>query len=160
MRAYRGFLRTTIRAGGTSFVDVRDLALLLERILEDGRRGRFLANGHFFRWDELADEIEAVSGRRLRRLGAPGWLLRGAGRAFDALGRLTGRSYPLSGEGMEVATRWKPMADSPAIAELGVRWRPPRETLADMFRWYVAAGRLPARALPRLFPDEAAPRTG
>jgi len=150
VRAYRGFLRATIRAGGTSFVDARDLAHLIARVVAEGHRGRLVAAGHFFTWDGLTALVAAVSGAQPRRLGAPGWVLRAMGRAADVVARVTGRSFLLSGEAMEVATRWKPMADSPEIARLGVGWRPASETLEDMYRWMLAAGRLPAKAVPRL----------
>jgi nucleoside-diphosphate-sugar epimerase len=150
VRAYRGFLRGTLRSGGTSFVDARDLAQLHERLVTRQRRGRFIAAGPYFSWDELTDLIEEVTGAEIPRIGVPAPLMRAAGRTLDVVSRLTGRSFPISGEGIEIATRWKPIADSPEIAELGVAWRPPRETLADMFRWFVTAGRLPAKALPRL----------
>ena len=155
VRAYRGFLKGTLRTGGTSFVDARDLAVLLERIVSEKHHGRLVAAGHYQDWDELTARIEAVTGVRIPRIGVPAPLMRGLGRALDAVSRLTGRSFPFSGEGIEIATRWRPIADSPEIASLGVAWRPADETLADLFRWLVAAGRLPAKAAPRL--ADAAP---
>ena len=151
VRAYRGFLRGTLRSsGGNQFVDARDLAELLARLLERGVRGRVVAAGHFFPWDEFTALFESVSGARIRRISAPGWLLRAAGRAADVWSRLRGTSFPISGEGMAIATRWTRIADSPAVAELGVRWRDPHQTIEDMLRWFLATGRIPARAAPRL----------
>ena len=152
VRAYRGFLRAVILAGGTQFVDARDLARLHLRLLERGGSARVVAAGHFFRWGELADRIERITGARIRRIGAPGALLRGLGSAADLLARLTGRGGVLTREAMEVATRWEAIPDSPEVAALGVRWRDPDETLADLYRWLVTAGRLPASAVPRLAP--------
>jgi dihydroflavonol-4-reductase len=150
VRAYRSFLRTTIRAGGTNLVDARDLAELLLQLLEQNRTGRFVAAGHYFSWDELTELLEDVTGASIARLSAPGWLLRAGGSLGDAIGRISGRSLPFSREGMDIATRWRPIADSPEVAALGVHWRPARETLADMFGWFVENGRLPASAVPRL----------
>jgi nucleoside-diphosphate-sugar epimerase len=151
VKAFRGFLRTTLRSsGGVFFVDARDLALLCERMLERGTRGRVVAGGHFFSWDELTALFESVSGAKVGRMSAPGWLLRGAGRAFDAIARVTGRSFPIGFEAMEIATRARRVSDSPEVAALGVRWRDAAATLEDMFRWYLASGRIPARAVPQL----------
>ncbi|MFT5696916.1 MAG: hypothetical protein ACI9QQ_002898, partial [Myxococcota bacterium] len=36
------------------------------------------------------------------------------------------------------------------VEDLGVQWRPANETLEDLFRWYIATGRLPAKAAPKL----------
>jgi hypothetical protein len=68
----------------------------------------------------------------------------------------------MTGEGVEIATRFRRMEDSPKIAELGVAWRDPAETLSDLFVWFVDAGKLPARAVPALAartarPDAATP---
>ena len=158
VRAYRGFLRGMILAGGTQFVDARDLARLNRLLLERGGRARVVAAGHFFPWSELADRIERVTGARIRRIRAPGAVLRALGSAGDLLARLTGRSGALTREAMEVATRWEAIPDSPEVAELGVRWRDPDETLADLYRGLVRAGRLPASAVPRLAEAGAGPR--
>ena len=157
VKAFRGFLRNTLRSsGGVFFVDARDLALLCQRMLEAGTCGRVVAGGHFYAWDQITALFEEISGAKISRLSAPGWLLRGAGRAFDVLARVSGRSFPIGFEGMEIATRARAVADSPEIAALGVRWRPARDTLEDMFRWYLASGRIPPRAVPRLAPAAAA----
>lgn len=148
--AYRGFLQYTIRAGATQFVDVRDLAELHLRLLERGGRGRVVAAGHYFTWDDLTTKIEQVSGRKIRRIAAPGWLLRAAGKAADLLAQLTGKSFPLSAEGLEIATRWIEIEDSPVLEELDFHWRKPEQTLADMFCWYVGRGWISERSLPAL----------
>lgn len=160
VKAYRGFLRTTIQtSGGNQFVDVRDLAFLIRRMLEEGTHGRVIAGGHYFGWDDFSELIETVSGATLSRLRAPGWLLRGAGRIFDAIARVSGRQFPISREGMEIATRMLSAIDSPEISKLGAAWRPPGETLADLFRWYHAMERIPARAIPKLIAELEAERT-
>jgi len=160
MRAYRGFTRTMIDSeGGTQFVDVRDLALLLEALLEERVAGRFVAAGEFFEWRALKQCIEEVTGARIRCIAAPGWLLRAGGSVVDLVGRFSGKALPFSREGMEVATRWRPIEDSPEIAQLGVRWRDPKETLTDLYRWFVETGGIPSRALPKL-PPSAAPVKG
>lgn len=151
VKAYRSFLRGTLRSeGGNQLVDVRDLALLIVRMLEHEVRGRVVAAGYFFDWDEFTALLEAVTGARIRRIAAPGWLLRGTARTLDAAARLTGRKMPITGEGIEIATRFRPMRDSPQVAQLGVSWRPARETIEDLFRWYLATGRLPPQAVPAL----------
>jgi nucleoside-diphosphate-sugar epimerase len=156
VKAYRTFLRGTLRSsGGNQLVDVRDLAQLVVRLLEAKHAGRVVAAGHFFTWDELTVLLERVTGARIGRIAAPGWLLRGFARGLDVVGRVTGRTMPMTGEGIEIATRWERVEDSPIVETLGVCWRPAEETLADLFRWYVEAGRLPASAVPGLTRDGA-----
>jgi hypothetical protein len=119
-------------------------------MLERGVRGRVVAAGHFYDWDAFTALIEGVTGARIPRIAAPGWLLRGGARTLDVVGRVTGRRMPMTGEGIEVATRFRAVADSPRVAELGVTWRPAQETIEDLFRWLLATGRLPAKAVPAL----------
>jgi dihydroflavonol-4-reductase len=151
MSAYRGFLSRMIDSeGGMQFVDVRDLAILFERILVTRARGRYVAGGNFCTWSSLIEKIEAVTGARIGRIKAPGWVLRAAGSAGDLIGRLTGRSFPISREAMEVATRWQRIEDSPEIEKLGIKWRDPNETLADLYRWFALRGAIRPGAVPRL----------
>ena len=151
MSAYRGFLQAMIDCeGGTQFVDVRDLALLLERLLEERASGHFVAAGEFFEWSTLRELIEAVTGAHIRRIALPGWVLRAAGSLADRVRALTGKRLLITREGMEIATRWRPITDSPEIARLGVGWRDPSETLADVYRWFLDQGRIPARIVPAL----------
>ncbi len=151
VKAYRGFLRGTLRSeGGMPMVDARDFALLVTRMLETRTDGRIVAGGHFLNWDEFTEVLERVTGAEIPRITAPGWLLRGAARTLDVVGKWTGRPMPMSGEGVEIATRFRKIGDSARIAELGIEWRPVAQTLEDLFRWFLATGRLPAKAVPRL----------
>jgi len=150
VKAYRSFLRGMLGTGATQFVDCRDLSRLIVRLLETGHAGRVIAAGHYFRWDELRELLGQLTGARIPRIAAPGWLLRGGARALDLVGRISGRRMPMTGEGIEIATRWRRVDDSKIVSELGIAWRPPEETLADQFRWYVEVGRLPASAVPAL----------
>jgi nucleoside-diphosphate-sugar epimerase len=161
VKACRSFLRGTLKSsGGIQQMDVRDLAELMLCMLESRTPGRVVAAGHFFDWDEFTALLEKVTGARIPRIAAPGWVLRAAARGLDVVGKLTGRRMPMSGEGIEIATRWTAVADSPRVAELGVRWRPAEETVEAVFRWLVAAGRLPASAVPALAVEFSSGRHG
>ncbi len=151
VKAYRSFLRGTLKSeGGNQLVDARDLAQLFVRMLEENTSGRVIAAGHYFDWDQFTAMLEEATGARVSRISAPGFALRAAARTMDVVGRLTRKTMPMTGEGIEIATRFPEMHDSPEIAKLGVAWRPARETISDLFRWYVDAGKLPARVVPAL----------
>jgi dihydroflavonol-4-reductase len=155
VKAYRGFLRGTLKSeGGNQMVDVRDLATLIVRMLEGKTRERVVAGGHFHDWDDFTRLLEEVTGASIARIAAPGWLLRAAARAMDGVGRLSGRPMPMTGEGIEIATRVRPMQNSPHVTRLGVAWRDPAETLRDLFQWFLDVGKLPPRAVPALRPKE------
>jgi nucleoside-diphosphate-sugar epimerase len=149
--AFRGFVATTLATtGGVSFVDVRDLATFAVRLLERQRAGRFLVGGHFYTWDELVAELETLLGRPIRRFAAPAPLLRALGSALDGVRRVRPLASLISREGMEYATRTRPLPNSEALAELGVTLRPARETFADTLRWMLATGRLKPHHAPAL----------
>lgn len=151
MSAFRGFLQFMIDSeGGTQFVDGRDLAELFVRIVEAKRHGRIVAAGSYFTWRGLRTAISEATGSEIGAIRAPGVVLRAAGRIADLAGRLTGRSLLITHEAMEVATRWRAIADSPAVSELGVEWRPPARTLEDVYGWFLERGAIPAKRAPKL----------
>ena len=138
VRAYRAYLRGTLKSeGGNQMLDVRDLALLLERLLTNRTRGRIAAGGHFHGWDEFTEILSRVTGAEISRIAAPGWLLRGAARSMDIVAKITRRPMPMTGEGIEIATRFRAMEDSKQISALGIEWRDPAETLRDLFQWFL-----------------------
>lgn len=143
-----------ITSGGSACVDVRDLARLLAATLAPGRGPRrYMAGGHFLTWAEEADLCERLTGRRVRRLPAPPALVRAAGHLVDALQRaFPSFSYPLTHEAAVLLTRFVPCDSAATLAELGLRFRPTEETLADAIRWLAAAGHLEPRYAGRLAP--------
>jgi len=152
-------LRTFVRylalstSSGFQFVDVRDLAAVHVRLIErEGESGRHIVGGHFLSWSDFADGIVAVTGVRQRRLAVPGFLLRAVGRVGDALEHVRHFAFPfpLTTEAMSIATQWGGVHDSEILAELGLRFRDPLETLADTIRWMHRAGHVDARFAGRL----------
>lgn len=144
-----GWIMTT---GGNGCVDVRDLAAVLAAALEPGRGPRrYVAGGHFLSWAEEADLCQEILGRRVRRLPGPPLLVRGAGRVVDAVKRIfPGFDYPLTHEAALILTRFVPCDSSRTRAELGVRFRPVRETLTDTLKCLVEVGEIPPALAPRL----------
>jgi nucleoside-diphosphate-sugar epimerase len=154
--AIRSLLRygVALTSNGFQLVDVRDLAALhVALLVRDAAPGRYLAAGHFFRWRELADCIDALTGQRVRRVRIPGPALRLLGRLADAIRRVRTFDLPVTREAMEMATQWPGSEDSPAVDALGVRFRDARETLGDTLRWLWRANQLERRHLGRLAED-------
>jgi 3-oxo-5alpha-steroid 4-dehydrogenase len=137
--------------GGTGVIDVRDLSLLVAAALEPGRGPRrYMAGGRFLTWAEWTDLLGEVIGRPVRRVRVPNTALRAAAGALDAAKRLVDLDYPLTHEAAVEMTGTPPSDDSATLADLGVRYRPVRETLEDSARWLIAAGRLEPRFAPAL----------
>jgi dihydroflavonol-4-reductase len=130
-----------------SSVDVRDLAAVHVALLDQARPyGRHLVAGHQFRVRDLAADLTALTGRRVVALPLPGAVMRTTGRVLDR----TPIETVLTAEGMTAYTTLPEIDDTPVREELGVAWRPRRESLADSLTGLVRAGHLPARLIGRL----------
>lgn len=149
----RVFLRDlmVITSSGFSVVDVRDLAQVLAALVEpEHGAGRFVIGGHYSSWAEMVAAMDALTGRRVRRVRIPGPLLRLLGRVGDLAKRVAPFDFPLTGEAMDFASQWPGAITSPEVERLGVAFRNPHETYRDAIRWMVEAGHLSAEFAGRL----------
>ena len=149
-RAVSFFVRygAVLTSTGYQPIDVRDLAALHVALLEsDRRQGRYIAAGPYQPWPSLYAAVERVTGRRLPRYHVPGSLMRGVGRLVDAVrSRFPFETpIPITREAMEFATCWPTADGEPAQRDLGLRYRDLEDTLADTYRWMLAAGHVRAR---------------
>jgi nucleoside-diphosphate-sugar epimerase len=136
---------------GYLLVDVRDIADVIAATLVTGLGPRrYLAGHHYVPWSELCDLVAEVTGRSVHRLPMTGPVLCWLGRGGDVVRKVIPFSFPLSREAMETASRMVPMDDQATIDELGIEFRPPRETLRDAYRWLYERARIPARLVPAL----------
>jgi nucleoside-diphosphate-sugar epimerase len=133
---------------GLQMVDVRDVAAAHVALLEaPAGAGSHVLGGHFLRWSQLADLLEEVTGRTLRRYRVPGAVMRASGAVADVVKRVWDFQFPLSHEGMRLMTQWVPVEGAPAEGTAPFSFRDPRSTLADTLRWLSAAGHLPTDRL-------------
>jgi len=144
-----GWLRTT---GGLPLVDVRDVAAIVVAACTPGRGPRrYMAGGNFLPWMDEADLCEELTGRAVRRVPAPPGLVRAIGRGVDFVRWLVPSfDYPLTREAAEFVTRIVPCDSSATVRDLGVEFRPARETLRDTIRWLHEVGELDARCAGKL----------
>jgi len=155
-RLLSGILRNRLpfaMSGGLPIADVRYVASVLAAAVEPGKGPRrFMAGGHDTRWNELFALLRRLTGRRLLTMPTPRPVAMGFGRLMDGAQRLLPGKAPLAFEGIYIATQDPKTDDSRTAAELGAEPPPLEETLTDMIRWMVEAGRIPARAAGRLRP--------
>ena len=109
-----------------------------------------MLGGTYLSWSELHDAITDVTGIRRRMVPMPPRLLRGVGRIGDLVKRVVDFDYPLTYEAMSMATQAVPPDSTATQRELGVQWRPVRETLADSIGWLAATHHLPPKLAGRL----------
>jgi len=131
--------------GAVAIVDVRDLAAVLATLLETGRGPRrYLAAGELVPLREVVRIVAENTGRKGPRGTLPSWLVLLAGRIADGLQRAVPARLPLSYQGPWTALQGIPFDASPTTSELGVKFRPAAESIADTTRWLVGQGRLAA----------------
>lgn len=150
-----------VPASGIGVIDVRDLASLVVASLEPGRGPRrYLATGRYLGWAEWTDVLSDVLGRRVRRLRVTAAELRAVGRVIALGQRLVGLDIPFTYEAAVAMTEAPPGDDRPTLADLGVDYRPVRDTIEDSTRWLIAAGHLAPRFAPALAPVAARAGSG
>lgn len=144
-------------SGGTAAVDVRDLAQVVTAAVAPGRGPRrYMAGGHFLTWAQEADLCQEILGRRVRRLTVPPWLVRTTGRAVDVVNWIYSPfDFQLTYEASLFVTQMVPCDNQSTHEDLGVAFRPMRETLADSIRWLVSIGEVPAELAPALRDESA-----
>lgn len=150
-----------LSAGGIAVIDVRDLARILVAVLEPGRGPRrFMAGGHFLTWREEADLCEELTARKVRRVPAPSWAIRTAGNVVDLIRRVVPSfDYPLTREAAEWVIGLKPCDSRATTEQLGIEFRPTRETLRDTIRWLYESGEIDAKQAGRLADDALGARS-
>jgi len=141
---------TLITSTGQQFVDVRDLAEIHRRLIErEPRPARYIAAARFLPWAELADVLDEEAGLRVRRVEAPGVLLRALGTLGDALRRWLPIDERVTGEAVRFATSWPQFDARRTERELGFSFREPRESIRDALRALVSSGQLDPALAPR-----------
>jgi nucleoside-diphosphate-sugar epimerase len=149
----RAFLKDTMvdTSSGISVFDVRDLARIHARMLEPNTPvGRFLVPGHYLPWPEAIALMDELTGRRVRRVKAPGGLLRFLGRLGDVVKRVYPFDFPLTHEAMSFASQWPGAVPSPEVQALGLEFRDVRSTYSDAIQWLYRTGHLTSVQAGRL----------
>jgi len=129
--------------GGTTVIDVRDVALLLTRMVEsDNYVPRLLAGGRFIKWADWVVALERTPGHAIstQRVTTDGLL---------ALAKeLTAAASPdelpaLTEEAAMVMISGVPLDDHAGLARSGVALAPLDQTFADVIAYLRTIGRLP-----------------
>lgn len=135
--------RTLVTEGGLAYTDVRDLAALLVAIFAGKvQSSRLMAPSFFLSHADYRALLSALSGREVRAIRIPGWLMRGLGRCGD-LSQRWGRSALLTSEAAAVLTRSVPLDDREARRALpGGEAISAETSFRDLLVWLEDAGHL------------------
>jgi dihydroflavonol-4-reductase len=137
--------------GETPIVDVRDVAAAHAALMRPGFGGRrFVVAGGHVTLADFAKVASSVTGRRIPAITVPGRPLLAIGKAADSVARTLRVKLPVNFEGPWFLVHGA-RADASAVEHaLGVRFRPPAETLADTFGWLAEAGHVSPKKAGRL----------
>jgi len=134
-----------VNEGGRPYVDVRDVAELVIRMLEPGLGPRrYMIGGPYVRDEDFHRLLCELLGHPVAARRIPGRVLRAVGRVGDLWRALTGREPPLTYEAACVITQSVPCDDGAAIALLGRPLTDIRTLLHDLLLWMYQAGHLDA----------------
>ncbi len=129
-----------VTPGSVSLVDARDVAQALIAAAERGRRGeRYLAAGRHMTMTEVFAAYARVTGLAAPKAKLPAPVLLAVAAASEAKAKFTKKPVLLSLATVKLMLREADRTHfdhSKSQRELGVRFRPVEETLADEIAWY------------------------
>lgn len=123
--------------GGTSYVDVRDVALTFVRALDRGVPGeRYIIAAPGMTYRDMGRCVADLTGIPIRHLPVPRWLTLAIVPVLGLAARLQGRTPPVSSEEASAYVgRYGYFDTTPAREVLGVTPRPLRETFEHTIAW-------------------------
>ena len=128
---------------GLNVVHVDDVAAGHLAAFERGRTGeRYILGGENLSLRAILAEVAGLVGRRPPRVELPYAAVLPIAVVADGIGRLTGRQFTISLEGVRMARKRMYFSSAKAERELGYRARPPAEAFRDAVRWFDAQGML------------------
>ncbi|MCV7067117.1 NAD-dependent epimerase/dehydratase family protein [Mycolicibacterium farcinogenes] len=122
--------------GGMQMIDVRDVALVHERLMAPGRGpSRYVCGGVMVSFNEMIDVLEQGTGRRIRRIPLSASLFWGIGWCSDLLAGILPLGDGISYEAAMLLTAATPTEDKSTLADLGIdAWRSPQAAMLASFR--------------------------
>jgi dihydroflavonol-4-reductase len=127
--------------GGNDFCHAGDVAAAILAAADRAAPGsRYVLSGEALSYAEAFRQMREAAGRSGPVLTAPGWVVKAAGLAGDALGRLTGREPSLNSAAAAVACAPHHFSSAAAIRDLGYAPRPAMDAFRDAWTWFRERG--------------------
>lgn len=145
-----GRLLVRVISGGTlpdfriALVDVRDVAAAIVAALGAPRGTHYLLTGGVYTYRTLAARIDALTGRRVRRIYVPPRMMRVTARLNDLAGGHLLDLVP-AGSLDYLLGNARVVDTSRTTGDLGIAFRPIDETLTDTIRWWAGHGVIDAK---------------
>jgi dihydroflavonol-4-reductase len=129
---------------GLNIVHVDDVATGHLLAFHRGRIGeRYILGGEDMTLREILIDIARLVGRKPPKVRLPRGVVMPIAYVAEAVARITGRPGRITVEGVRMSRKHMFFSSEKATRELGYRWRPPVEALADAIQWLRKEGNLP-----------------
>ncbi|HEV2690069.1 MAG TPA: SDR family oxidoreductase [Bryobacteraceae bacterium] len=127
--------------GGSSIVDVRDVAQATVAAADRGKSGeRYIVGGHYFDFAEILAALERVTGVPAPTRKIPYALSLAVGAAAQTWASMTGGKALVTLAGVRTIHGKNEVNSAKAIRELGASFRPFEETVRDEVQWFRTHG--------------------
>lgn len=134
--AFAGKLPPAIPPGGSTVVDARDVAAGMLRVAQSGRSGeRYILGGEFGELSQIVAILGEITGAKAPKMRLPYWGALAFAAASETWSRITGAPSVVSIEAIRLMNARLAVTSAKAQNELGVTFRPFRDTLADTVDW-------------------------
>jgi len=125
----------SVKHAAMQMIDVRDIADVHVALMWPGLGPRrYVCGGEMMSFDDIISAIEEGSGRRIRRIAMSAKMFQAMGRIGDLLNLVLPLGSTFSYEAAQLVTAAIATDDSRTLADLGIRWRPPREAILQTYR--------------------------
>jgi dihydroflavonol-4-reductase len=129
--------------GGSCLADARDVAAAMIAAAERGDRGeRYVVTGPLATIEDIARDLEEITGVKAPRLRMPARLAVAVGGLAEAWAGLTGGINRMPVAGIKTMSEKAVVSSGKAERVLGARFRLRRETVNDTVQWYREHGYL------------------
>ncbi len=127
--------------GGTSTVDAKDVAEAMISAVEKGKPGeKYIVGGEFYTIREIADTLCEVAKIPKVKLNIPNSVILTLAILSDLFSKITGGKSSIPKNGIQTLQAKLTVDSSKAKRELGTKFRPLSETLANEAEWYRQTG--------------------
>ncbi len=129
---------------GLNLVHVDDVAVGHLLAMERGVPGeRYILGGRDFSLRDILGVVAGLVGRRPPVIRLPRWPIYPIALVAEALAAFTGREPQVTRDGLRMAARLMYFSCRKAEQQLGYRWRPPEEAIAEAIAWFRDNGYVP-----------------
>lgn len=123
--------------GGKNFVHVRDVAIAAVNALTMGRIGEsYIVGNENLSYTEFYQQVGEVAGRKIRQVKMPSWLLMSAGKAGEAVQKLTGTHTQLTVSNVSLLCAMHYYTSEKAVTELNFPQTPVKTAIRDAIDWF------------------------